>query len=87
MYKFTHLNQTEVKAILGLNLTEEPRAIREAKAEGRETVREEGVIGIVTQPTQALTGSGHIASKVPANPRPPGTLPLSLYTYMQNIHR
>jgi predicted transposase/invertase (TIGR01784 family) len=43
MYKFTNLNQTEVKEMLGLNLTEEPRAIREAKAEGRE----EGAIGIV----------------------------------------
>jgi predicted transposase YdaD len=39
MYKFTHLNQTEVKEMLGLNLTEEPRSIREAK--------EEGAIGIV----------------------------------------
>jgi predicted transposase/invertase (TIGR01784 family) len=55
MYKFTNLNQAEVKEMLGLNLTEEPRAIREAKAEGRDTGleegrkegREEGAIGIV----------------------------------------
>jgi predicted transposase/invertase (TIGR01784 family) len=51
MYKFTHLNQTEVKEMLGLNLTDDPRAIREAKEEGRETGREEGreegAIGIV----------------------------------------
>jgi predicted transposase/invertase (TIGR01784 family) len=56
MYKFANLSQTEVKEMLGLNLTEEPRAIREAKEEGREagreegreTGREEGALAIVT---------------------------------------
>jgi predicted transposase YdaD len=36
VYKFATLSQAEVRAMLGLNLTEEPRAIREAKEEGRE---------------------------------------------------
>jgi predicted transposase/invertase (TIGR01784 family) len=42
VYKFANLSQTEIRAMLGLNLTEEPRAIREAKEEGREEGREEG---------------------------------------------
>jgi predicted transposase YdaD len=41
MYKFANLSQTEVKEMLGLNLTEDPRAIREAK--------EEGALAIVTR--------------------------------------
>jgi predicted transposase YdaD len=36
MYKFAILSQMEVREMLGLNLSEEPRAIREAKEEGRE---------------------------------------------------
>ncbi len=36
VYKFSTLSQAEVREMLGLNLTEEPRAIREAKEEGRE---------------------------------------------------
>ncbi|NJN39291.1 MAG: Rpn family recombination-promoting nuclease/putative transposase [Acaryochloridaceae cyanobacterium CSU_3_4] len=42
VYKFATLSQGEIRAMLGLNLTEEPRAIREAKEEGREEGREEG---------------------------------------------
>jgi predicted transposase/invertase (TIGR01784 family) len=49
MYKFTNLSQTEVKTMLGLNLTEEPRAIREAKEEGREAGLEAGALAIVTR--------------------------------------
>jgi predicted transposase YdaD len=44
MYKFANLSQTEVKEILGLNLTDDPRAKREAKEEGRE----EGALVIVS---------------------------------------
>jgi predicted transposase/invertase (TIGR01784 family) len=33
VYKFTHLSRLEIKAMLGLDLTREPRAIREAKEE------------------------------------------------------
>jgi predicted transposase/invertase (TIGR01784 family) len=36
VYKFANLSQTEIRAMLGLDLTQEPRAIREAKEEGRE---------------------------------------------------
>jgi predicted transposase/invertase (TIGR01784 family) len=36
VYKLSNLSRTEIKAMLGLNSTEEPRAIREAKEEGRE---------------------------------------------------
>jgi predicted transposase/invertase (TIGR01784 family) len=36
LYKFTNLSQREVRAMLGLDLTQEPRAIREAKEESRE---------------------------------------------------
>ncbi|MBE9032424.1 Rpn family recombination-promoting nuclease/putative transposase [filamentous cyanobacterium LEGE 11480] len=36
VYKFTKLSRAEIRAMLGLDLTEEPRAIREAKDEGRE---------------------------------------------------
>ncbi|WP_404790901.1 DUF4351 domain-containing protein [Altericista sp. CCNU0014] len=35
--------------MLGLNLTQEPRAIREAKAEGREEGRESEAIALVTR--------------------------------------
>jgi predicted transposase YdaD len=45
VYKFTNLSRTEIKAMLGLNLTQEPRAIREAKEEGRE----EQAIALVTR--------------------------------------
>jgi predicted transposase/invertase (TIGR01784 family) len=44
LYKFANLSQTEVKEMLGLNLTDDPRAIREAKEEGREA----GALAIVT---------------------------------------
>jgi predicted transposase YdaD len=36
VYRFANLSRTEIKAMLGLDLTQEPRAIREAKEEGRE---------------------------------------------------
>jgi predicted transposase/invertase (TIGR01784 family) len=36
VYKLANLSRTEIKAMLGLDLTVEPRAIREAKDEGRE---------------------------------------------------
>ncbi len=42
VYKLADLSRAEIRAMLGLNLTEEPRAIREAKQEGREEGREEG---------------------------------------------
>ncbi|WP_316435618.1 DUF4351 domain-containing protein [Leptolyngbya sp. NK1-12] len=38
MYKFAALSQTEIRAMLGLNLFEEPRAIREAKEEGKRSL-------------------------------------------------
>ncbi|MEP0920089.1 Rpn family recombination-promoting nuclease/putative transposase [Leptolyngbya sp. DQ-M1] len=41
VYKFTNLSRSEIRAMLGLDLTKEPRAIREAKEEGREEGREE----------------------------------------------
>ena len=42
VYKFADLSRLEIKAMLGLNLTEEPRAIREAKEEGRQEGHQEG---------------------------------------------
>ncbi len=45
VYKFATLSRTEIRAMLGLDLTEEPRAIREAKEEGRE----EAAIALVTR--------------------------------------
>lgn len=36
VYKFSTLSRAEVRAMIGINLSEEPRAIREAKEEGRE---------------------------------------------------
>jgi predicted transposase YdaD len=45
VYKFATLSRAEVKAMLGLDLSEEPRAIREAKEEGRE----EQAIALVTR--------------------------------------
>jgi predicted transposase/invertase (TIGR01784 family) len=35
-YKFATLSQMEIREMLGINLSEEPRAIREAREEGRE---------------------------------------------------
>lgn len=49
VYKFSTLTQTEIRAMLGLNLTEEPRAIREAKQEGREEGREAEAIALVNR--------------------------------------
>ncbi|MDZ8051805.1 MAG: Rpn family recombination-promoting nuclease/putative transposase [Aulosira sp. ZfuVER01] len=42
VYKFSTLSREEIEAMLGLNLEEEPRAIREAKEEAREEGREVG---------------------------------------------
>jgi predicted transposase/invertase (TIGR01784 family) len=42
VYKFANLSRSEIQAMLGLNLSEEPRAIREAKEAGREEGREAG---------------------------------------------
>lgn len=36
VYKFANLSRLEIRAMLGLDLTQEPCAIQEAKAEGRE---------------------------------------------------
>jgi predicted transposase/invertase (TIGR01784 family) len=44
VYKFTNLSRAEIKAMLGLDLTQEPRAIREAKEEGREEGLEVGLL-------------------------------------------
>lgn len=49
VYKFSTLTQAEIRAMLGLNLTEEPRAIRDAKQEGREEGREAEAIALVTR--------------------------------------
>ncbi|MEH1874952.1 Rpn family recombination-promoting nuclease/putative transposase [Nostoc sp.] len=46
VYKFSNLSREEIAAMLGLNL-EEPRAIREAKVEGREEGKVEGERTIV----------------------------------------
>lgn len=43
VYKLANSSRAEIEAMLGLNLTEEPRAIREAKEEGRE----EGILAVV----------------------------------------
>ncbi|NJK51599.1 MAG: Rpn family recombination-promoting nuclease/putative transposase [Leptolyngbyaceae cyanobacterium SU_3_3] len=45
VYKLTNLSRSEIKKMLGIDLTKEPRAIREAKAEGRE----EGILSVVTR--------------------------------------
>lgn len=38
VYKFTNSSQAEVREMLGLNLSQEPRAIREAKEEGERSL-------------------------------------------------
>ncbi len=43
LYKFINLSQREVRAMLGLDLTQEPRAIREAKEEAREEARVQAI--------------------------------------------
>ncbi|KAM3095290.1 Rpn family recombination-promoting nuclease/putative transposase [Phormidesmis sp. 146-35] len=49
VYKLTNLSRSEIKAMLGIDLTQEPRAIREAKEEGREEVRGQEAIALVTR--------------------------------------
>ena len=59
VYKLANLSRMEIKAMLGLNLTEEPRAIREAK--------EEGVLTVVTKQLARRLGqepSGEIRSQL-----------------------
>ncbi len=55
LYKFTNLSQREVRAMLGLDLTQEPRAIREAKEEAREEVKEEARRQAIALVTRLLT--------------------------------
>jgi predicted transposase/invertase (TIGR01784 family) len=52
VYKFTTLSRLEIRAMLGLDLTKEPRAIREAKEEGRE----EEAIALVTRQLRRRVG-------------------------------
>lgn len=49
VYKFATCSRGEIKAMLGLDLTQEPRAIREAKQEGREEGREVEAIALITR--------------------------------------
>jgi predicted transposase YdaD len=49
VYKFTNLSRSEIRTMLGLDLTQEPRAIREAKEEGREEGREAEALALVTR--------------------------------------
>ncbi|MCY6492233.1 Rpn family recombination-promoting nuclease/putative transposase [Leptolyngbya sp. GGD] len=49
VYKFANLSRAEVRAMIGLNLSEEPRAIREAKEEGRGEGREEEAVILLTR--------------------------------------
>jgi predicted transposase/invertase (TIGR01784 family) len=78
VYKLANLSRMEIKAMLGLNLTQEPRAIREAKDEGRAEGREEGreseAIALITrQLTRRLRQdlSDEVGSRL-------GLLPLSV---------
>ncbi|GAA6620235.1 Rpn family recombination-promoting nuclease/putative transposase [Scytonema sp. NUACC26] len=49
VYKFANLSQGEIRAMLGLDLTQEPRAIREAKEEGRVEGREVEALALITR--------------------------------------
>ncbi|NJK52103.1 MAG: DUF2887 domain-containing protein, partial [Leptolyngbyaceae cyanobacterium SU_3_3] len=49
VYKFTNLSRVEIRTMLGLDLTKEPRAIREAKQEGREEGQRLEAIALVTR--------------------------------------
>ena len=42
VYKFANLSRAEIRAMLGLDLTQEPRAIQEALQEGRQQGRQQG---------------------------------------------
>jgi predicted transposase/invertase (TIGR01784 family) len=57
VYKFTNLSRREIRAMLGLDFTQEPRAIREAKDEGRE----EQTIALITR--QLTRRLGHPISE------------------------
>jgi predicted transposase/invertase (TIGR01784 family) len=52
VYKFATLSRLEIRAMLGLDLTKEPRAIREAKEEGRE----EEAIALITRQLRRRVG-------------------------------
>lgn len=54
LYKFTNLSQREVRAMLGIDLTQEPRAIREAKEE----MRGQEAIALVTRLLTRRLGEG-----------------------------
>ncbi len=58
VYKLANLSRTEIKAMLGLDLTVEPRAIREAKDEGREEGREEQTIALIVRLLAKRLGQG-----------------------------
>ncbi|MBW4552784.1 MAG: Rpn family recombination-promoting nuclease/putative transposase [Aphanocapsa sp. GSE-SYN-MK-11-07L] len=49
VYKFANLSRTEIRAMLGLDLTREPRAIREAKEEGREEGERSLILRLLTR--------------------------------------
>ncbi|NDJ17447.1 Rpn family recombination-promoting nuclease/putative transposase [Myxacorys almedinensis] len=49
VYKLKNLSRLEIRRMLGLDLTQEPRAIREAKEEGREEVRGQEAIALITR--------------------------------------
>ncbi|MGG6267697.1 Rpn family recombination-promoting nuclease/putative transposase [Leptolyngbya sp. AN03gr2] len=53
-YKFTNLSQREIRRMLGLDFNQEPRAIREAKEEGREAE----AIALVTRQLNRKLGQG-----------------------------
>jgi predicted transposase YdaD len=69
LYKFSTLSQAEVRAMLGLNFTEEPRAIREAKEE----VRGQEAIALITRLLNRRLGqpvSEEMRSRLTALPLP-----------------
>lgn len=49
VYKFANLSRAEIRAMLGLDLTQEPRAIREAKEEGRVEGQEVEAMVLITR--------------------------------------
>ncbi|NJK52780.1 MAG: Rpn family recombination-promoting nuclease/putative transposase [Leptolyngbyaceae cyanobacterium SU_3_3] len=51
VYKFANLSRLEIRAMLGLDLTQEPRAIREAKEEGERSL----ILRLLTRQVGELT--------------------------------
>jgi predicted transposase YdaD len=69
VYKFTNLSRSEVRAMLGLDFSQEPQAIREAKEEGRE----EQTIALITRLLNRRLGhpvSEEIRSRLTTLPLP-----------------